>query len=52
MLVGVTIAVVLQMSLVPAQAFAVGVYLPLSASAPIFVGGMVRWLVDRSCADI
>jgi len=46
-LLGVTIAVVLQMSLVPALAFAVGVYLPLSASAPIFVGGMVRWLVDR-----
>src|SRR5207248_2164456 len=27
--------------------FAVGVYLPLSSSAPIFVGGMVRWFVDR-----
>ncbi|HXA46060.1 MAG TPA: OPT/YSL family transporter, partial [Burkholderiaceae bacterium] len=24
-----------------------GVYLPLSSSAPLFVGGMVRWLVDR-----
>jgi hypothetical protein len=23
------------------------VYLPLSASTPIFVGGMIRWLVDR-----
>ncbi|MEJ7639596.1 MAG: OPT/YSL family transporter, partial [Singulisphaera sp.] len=32
--------------LVPALAFAVGVYLPLSASAPIFVGGMVRAAVD------
>ena len=27
--------------------FAVGVYLPVSASAPIFVGGLVRWLVDQ-----
>jgi hypothetical protein len=27
-------------------AFAVGVYLPISSSAPIFVGGLVRWLVD------
>ncbi|HTO04027.1 MAG TPA: OPT/YSL family transporter, partial [Opitutus sp.] len=46
-LLGVTIAVVLQMSFVPALAFAVGVYLPLSSSSPIFIGGMVRWLVDR-----
>src|SRR5262249_37619024 len=27
--------------------FAVGVYLPLSSSAPIFVGGLIRLLVDR-----
>jgi hypothetical protein len=27
--------------------FAVGVYLPLSSSSPILVGGAVRWLVDR-----
>jgi len=27
--------------------FAVGVYLPLSSSSPIFFGGLVRWLVDR-----
>jgi OPT oligopeptide transporter protein len=27
-------------------AFAVGVYLPFSTSTPIFVGGLVRWLVD------
>lgn len=46
-LLGVMIAVVLQMSFVPALAFAVGVYIPLAASTPIFVGGMIRWLVDR-----
>ncbi|MBK8856308.1 MAG: oligopeptide transporter, OPT family [Opitutaceae bacterium] len=45
-LLGVMIAVVLQMSFVPALAFAVGVYLPLSSSSPIFIGGLVRWLVD------
>jgi uncharacterized oligopeptide transporter (OPT) family protein len=28
-------------------AFAIGVYLPLSSMAPIFVGGCVRALVDR-----
>ena len=45
-LLGVMIAVTLQMSFVPALAFAVGVYLPISASAPIFIGGLVRWAVD------
>ena len=46
-LLGVMIAVTLQMSFVPALAFAVGVYLPLSSSSPIFIGGAIRWLVDR-----
>jgi len=44
---GVVIALVLEMASVPSLPFAVGVYLPLSSSAPIFVGGMVRWVVDR-----
>lgn len=46
-LLGVTIAVTLELCGVPSLVFAVGVYLPLSSSAPIFVGGMIRWLVDR-----
>jgi putative OPT family oligopeptide transporter len=45
-LFGVMIAVVLEMSGIPSLAFAVGVYLPISSSLPIFIGGMVRWLVD------
>jgi hypothetical protein len=45
-LLGVMIAVVLEMSSVPSLAFAVGVYLPLSSSSPIFIGGLVRWLGD------
>ena len=46
-LLGVMISVVLEMSGIPSLAFAVGVYLPLSSSSPILVGGAVRWLVDR-----
>jgi hypothetical protein len=38
---------VLEMSGIPSLAFAVGVYLPLSSSSPIFIGGMIRLLVDR-----
>lgn len=46
-LLGVMIALALEMAGVPSLVFAVGVYLPLSSSSPIFVGGMVRWFVDR-----
>jgi len=46
-LLGVFIAIVLELCGIPSLAFAVGVYLPLSTSAPIYVGGMVRWLVDK-----
>jgi putative OPT family oligopeptide transporter len=47
-LFGVMIAVVLEMANVPSLAFAVGVYLPLSSSSPIFIGGLIRWLVDQA----
>jgi putative OPT family oligopeptide transporter len=46
-LLGVMISVVLEMSGIPSLAFAVGVYLPLSSSSPILVGGAVRWLIDK-----
>ncbi|MFN7621637.1 MAG: OPT/YSL family transporter, partial [Acidobacteriota bacterium] len=46
-LIGVMITLMLEASGVPSLAFAVGVYLPLSTSTPIFVGGLIRWAVDR-----
>ncbi|HLJ74694.1 MAG TPA: OPT/YSL family transporter, partial [Thermoanaerobaculia bacterium] len=46
-LLGVFIAIVLEMSGIPSLAFAVGVYLPLSSSSPILVGGLVRLMVDK-----
>jgi hypothetical protein len=46
-ILGALIAGLMHLSFVPALAFAVGVYLPLSTSMPIFVGGMVRLAVDR-----
>ncbi|MDB5424702.1 MAG: oligopeptide transporter, family, partial [Phenylobacterium sp.] len=49
---GVMIAVVLEMCAIPALAFAVGVYLPISSSLPIFFGGAVRWLVDRNSRGV
>ncbi|MEP7072093.1 MAG: oligopeptide transporter, OPT family [Verrucomicrobiota bacterium] len=46
-LLGVFIAIVLELSGIPSLAFAVGVYLPISTSAPVWVGGLIRLLVDR-----
>ena len=46
-LLGVAMALMMQLCGVSALPFAVGVYLPLASSAPIFFGGAVRWLVDR-----
>ena len=46
-LLGVMIAVTLELCGVSSLAFAVGLYLPISASAPIFAGGVVRWAVDK-----
>jgi uncharacterized oligopeptide transporter (OPT) family protein len=46
-LFGVFIVVVLELLGVRPLAFAVGSYLPISTTAPIFAGGVVRWLVER-----
>jgi hypothetical protein len=46
-LIDVFIAILLEMVRVSSLPFAVGLYLPISTSAAIFVGGAVRWLVDR-----
>ncbi|MDX2034162.1 MAG: oligopeptide transporter, OPT family [Blastocatellia bacterium] len=45
-LLGVMITVTLECAAVPSLAFAVGVYLPISTSLPIFIGGAIRWLVE------
>jgi len=49
-ILGGLIAGVLEMCGIGSLAFAVGLYLPLSSSSPIFIGGAVRWLVDRHLA--
>jgi putative OPT family oligopeptide transporter len=46
-LVGVFLAIMMELVGVSSLPFAVGLYLPISTSAGIFVGGIVRWLVDR-----
>ena len=46
-LVGVFISVTLELCGIHSLSFAVGSYLPIATTAPIFVGGLVRWWVER-----
>ena len=46
-LVGVFISVTLELCGIHSLSFAVGSYLPIATTAPIFVGGLVRWFVER-----
>ncbi len=46
-LIGALVAVVLELAGVPSLPFAVGVYLPIQISTPIFIGGLVRAFVDK-----
>ena len=47
-ILGAALAVVMQLCGVSALAFAVGVYLPLGTTLPIFIGGLIRGVVDRA----
>lgn len=46
-LIGAMLAILIELLGLSSLPFAVGLYLPLSTSAGIFIGGLVRWLVDR-----
>jgi putative OPT family oligopeptide transporter len=45
--IGAALAVVVQLCNVSGLAWAVGAYLPIATTFPIFVGGAMRWLSDR-----
>jgi putative OPT family oligopeptide transporter len=46
-LIGIFLALLMELVGVSSLPFAVGLYLPISASAPIMAGGVIRTLVDR-----
>ena len=48
---GVGIAVMIELLGLPVLPVAIGLYLPIHLSAPIFVGGMIRWFFDRKIAS-
>ncbi|MBN1885012.1 MAG: oligopeptide transporter, OPT family [Candidatus Krumholzibacteriota bacterium] len=46
-LMGICLTIGVELCGVRALAFAVGVYLPLSTTMPIFAGGAIKWAIDR-----
>ncbi len=47
-LLGVALVIAIELLGIRSLTFAVGAYLPIATTLPIFVGGVVRWLVDRA----
>ncbi len=45
--IGIFISVVVQILGLPVLPIAIGIYLPITLSTPIMVGGIIRWVVDR-----
>ena len=50
-LVGVFISITLELCGIRSLSFAVGSYLPIATTAPIFVGGVVRWWVEKNTGN-
>ncbi len=46
-LIGISLALMMELVGVSSLPFAVGLYLPISTSTPIFVGGVIRMIVDK-----
>ncbi|MGA2906401.1 MAG: oligopeptide transporter, OPT family [Terracidiphilus sp.] len=47
-LIGVSLVIAVELLGIRSLPFAVGAYLPIGTTLPIFVGGVVRWLVDQA----
>src|SRR5258708_35439679 len=50
-LIGAFLAVAMELVGIPSLPVAVGVYLPISTSAAMFMGGVGRWVVGRRLTD-
>ena len=50
-LTGVFLTVTLELCGIHSLSFAVGSYLPIATTAPIFAGGVVRWWVERKTGE-
>ena len=46
-LIGVSLVIAVELLGIRSLPFAVGAYLPIGTTLPIFVGGVVRWMIDQ-----
>lgn len=49
--IGAMIAIVLTLCRVPALAFALGMFIPMSLDVPLLIGGLVAWYVSTRSKD-
>ncbi|MCH8965886.1 MAG: oligopeptide transporter, OPT family [Planctomycetes bacterium] len=49
--IGAAIAITAELLRLPSLPFAVGVYLPVSTMVPVFIGGMLRLLIERTAGS-
>lgn len=48
---GMAVSITLELCGIHSLSFAVGAYLPIATTAPIFAGGLVRWWVERKTGE-
>ncbi len=48
---GALIALMIEMTKVPTLAFALGMYIPMELNTPLFIGGLVSYLLKKSSKD-
>lgn len=46
--IGVVLALLAEIAGLPSLAFAVGIYLPVATMVPVFLGGSLRWWLERT----
>ncbi len=49
--IGALIALMIEMTKVPTLAFALGMYIPMELNTPLFIGGLVSYLLKKSSKD-
>ena len=50
-IIGATLALVCELFKIPALAFSIGVYLPVSTMTPLFIGGLIRYYFESRTSD-
>jgi putative OPT family oligopeptide transporter len=50
-LIGASFAIVAELLSIPSLPFAVGIYLPVSTMTPVFVGGLIKYFIEKREKD-